>query len=381
MLIVAALLAIIFANLPATAPYYEGFLHIPVGVVFNEVSYTLSLSHLINDGLMAIFFFLVGLEIKRELLQGHLASRSKAMLPLFAAIGGMVLPALIYVYFNYDDEVALRGWAVPTATDIAFSLGVLALLGSRAPVSLKIFLTAVAVIDDLGAITIIALFYTAEIKMLMLLCAAGVLAGLVLLNKMNVQRLSLYLIGFLLLWVFMLQSGVHATLAGVFTALTVPLASGPSGGQGQPDQHSKQPMLIALEHGLHGPVVFIILPIFAFANAGVNLTGLSIELLSNDVSMGIILGLVVGKALGISLGSWVAVRAKISQLPEGETWQSIFGVACLCGIGFTVSLFIGTLGFSDPTIINQVKMGVLAGSTIAGVLGYTLLRLTTTKQH
>lgn len=364
-LFVFALLAILIANNATLGPIYEHLLHSPVGVVLDKAVYSLSLQHIINDGLMAIFFFLVGLEIKREILQGQLSSPSKALLPVFAAVGGMLFPALIYVYFNIHDSVAVKGWAIPTATDIAFSLGVLSLLRTRVPFSLKVFLTAVAVIDDLGAIIIIALFYTAELNVAMLGYAFLTLCVLTLFNKLNITKGLPYVIGFFVLWVFMLQSGVHATLAGVFTALTVPLFQAEGG---------KKPLLVDFEKKLHSWVIFIILPTFAFANAGVNFSGVSVASLANAIPLGIMLGLVVGKAIGVTGGVWLAVKCKISSIPEGANWLHVFGIALLCGIGFTVSLFIGNLGFTDPDLINQVKIGVLGGSLIAGLAGYALLR-------
>ncbi len=370
-LFIAALLAIIIANNASLGAVYEHLLHAPLGIAFDNTSYTLSVQHFINDGFMAIFFFLVGLEIKREILQGQLSSWSKALLPFFAAMGGMLLPALIYVYFNIDDKEALKGWAIPTATDIAFSLGVLSLLGTRVPFSLKVFLTAVAVIDDLGAIIIIALFYTAQLKLIMLLFAGITLAVLVVFNRINVTKASPYMVGFFILWFFLLQSGIHATLAGVFTALAIPLKT---------NNVNEKPLLIRLEHDLHLWVVLIILPVFAFANAGVNFSGVQMSSLTNSIPLGIMLGLVVGKALGITGGVMVAVKCKISSIPEGANWAHVFGIALLCGIGFTVSLFIGNLGFTDADLINQVKIGVLGGSTIAGIAGYTLLRIVSRKK-
>ena len=309
---------------------------------------------------------MVGLEIKRELLAGELSSRSRAMLPALAAAGGMAGPALIYVFFNWGDEVAMRGWAIPTATDIAFSLGVLSLLGRRAPFSLKIFLLAVAVIDDLGAIAIIALFYTGELSAVPLLLSAVLIAMLFGLNRAGVCSRTPYLVLGLLLWICVLQSGVHATLAGVATAFAVPLRAG--GG--------KVPPLEPLEKDLHSPVNFVILPLFAFANAGVSFMGMTAGNLLNPIPLGIAVGLILGKTVGISGAVWLAIRAGVAEMPRGCNWTAMCSLSLLCGIGFTVSLFIGNLAFAagHADLINLVKLGVLVGSTVAGLTGYLLLR-------
>ena len=366
LLFAAAVAALLAANAPAWSEAYAHFLHLPVGLTLGESDYRLSMSHLINDGLMAVFFLMVGLEIKRELLAGELSSRSRAMLPALAAAGGMAGPALIYVFFNWGDEIAMRGWAIPTATDIAFSLGVLSLLGRRAPFSLKIFLLAVAVIDDLGAIAIIALFYTGELSAVPLLLSAVLIAMLFGLNRAGVCARTPYLVLGLLLWICVLQSGVHATLAGVATAFAVPLRAG--GG--------KVPPLEPLEKDLHSPVNFVILPLFAFANAGVSFMGMTAGNLLNPIPLGIAVGLILGKTVGISGAVWLAIRAGVAEMPRGCNWTAMCSLSLLCGIGFTVSLFIGNLAFAagHADLINLVKLGVLVGSTVAGLTGYLLLR-------
>ncbi|MES3012926.1 MAG: Na+/H+ antiporter NhaA, partial [Pseudomonadota bacterium] len=318
----------------------------------------------VNDLWMAVFFFVVGLEIKREVLAGELASVKKASLPAAAALGGMIVPALIYVAFNHADAVALRGWAIPTATDIAFALGILMLLGSRVPVSLKVFLTAVAIIDDLGAIVVIAAFYTAQLSLPMLAAAGGGIVLLVLLNRAKVMNIGPYVVIGLLIWVCVLKSGIHATLAGVVTAMAIPLRDGKGGSP-----------LEAAEHALHPWVAFAVLPMFAFANAGVNLAGVSLGTLAQGVPLGIAVGLVLGKAVGVFGAAWLLMRATGAGLPTGASTRQFFGVCVLCGIGFTMSLFIGGLAFvgQDPIYETEVKLGVLGGSLIAGLLGVALL--------
>lgn len=366
-LFAAALAAMLAANAELTREWYVHFLHIPVGVAAGESTYILSLSHLVNDGLMAVFFLLVSLEIKRELIEGELSSRSRAMLPALAAAGGMAAPAIIYAALNWHDSEALKGWAIPTATDIAFSLGVLSLLGHRAPISLKVFLLAIAVIDDLGAITIIAVFYAGNLSAAPLLLSFGILLLLFLLNYHNVMSRVPYVLLGIVLWACVLQSGVHATLAGVATAFAIPLRA-PEG---------KKAPLVPLEHDLHALVTFLILPLFAFVNAGVNFAGLSFSDILAPLPLGIIAGLLVGKVLGITGASWLAVRAGIAELPAGCSWGAVVSLSFLCGIGFTVSLFIGNLAFAttDPAAVNLVKLGVLTGSAIAGLAGYILLQI------
>jgi NhaA family Na+:H+ antiporter len=318
----------------------------------------------INDGLMAIFFFLVGLEIKRELLRGELSTFGQALLPALAALGGMAVPAVVYVGVNAGDPAALAGWAIPTATDIAFSVGVLALLGSRIPVSLKIFLLALAIIDDLGAIVIIALFYTEHLSWTMLAPAAVGVAVLWALNARGVVRPAPYVLTGIFIWLCVLKSGVHATLAGVVVALAVPLKS---------DAPEQAALLEQLEENLHPWVAFGVLPLFAFANAGVALHGLSAANLLASVPIGIALGLFIGKPLGIVAVSWLAVKSGLASRPEGANWAQLLGVGLLGGIGFTMSLFIGTLAFPDPAHAAQVRLGVLAGSLMSAVAGYFVL--------
>lgn len=364
-LALAALAALIVSNSPF-APAYEAWRQMPGEVRIGGDALVLSkpLVVWVNDLWMAVFFFLVGLEIKRELVEGELSSGPRALLPALAALGGMVAPALIYSALNHADPVAIRGWAIPAATDIAFALGVALLLGPRVPVSLKVFLTAVAIIDDLGAIVVIALFYTAQLSTPMLLGAGACAAALLALNRMRVMRVEAYVLVGLVMWVFVLKSGVHATLAGVAAALAVPLRD-PQGGS----------PLQRIEHGLHPWVAFGVLPVFAFANAGVSLQGMSPSALWAPVPLGIGAGLVLGKAVGVFGSLWLAVRLGGVARPEEANWLQCFGVALLCGIGFTMSLFIGGLAFEGEAAQydTQVKLGVLAGSIVAGVLGSLVL--------
>lgn len=363
-LMAVALLALIANNSPMSG-FYSSWLSTPVEVQFGSFEIAKPLLLWINDGLMAIFFFLVGLEIKREVLEGELSSFDKAALPMFAAVGGIIVPALIYVYFNISDPIAVQGWAIPAATDIAFALGVLALVGSRAPVSLKIFLLAVAIIDDLAAIIIIALFYTQDLSLIALGWGFVGLAVLVIMNRMKVMRITPYALVGLFIWACVLKSGVHATLAGVVTALAIPLR------HTEPSENSP---LHRAEHGLHIWVAFMILPLFAFANAGVSLAGLSMSDLLSPIPLGIALGLFVGKQIGVFLLSWLAVTLGVAKLPEGANWRHIYGIACLTGVGFTMSLFIGTLAFDGDETLNAVRLGVLMGSFASGILGFVVLR-------
>lgn len=360
-LMAAAALALIVANSPLSETYF-GALAAYVG--------PLNVSHWINDGLMALFFLLVGLEIKREVLDGQLSSWNRRILPGVAALGGMVAPALIFLAFNGSDPATARGWAIPAATDIAFALGVLSLLGKRVPTSLKVFLTALAIIDDLGAVFIIALFYTGDLAMLPLLLAVGVVAVLVAMNRFGVVRLLPYLALGAVLWVLVLQSGVHATVAGVLLALTIPLRRVP----GRPDDMLTSP-LHRLEHGLHGWVTFLIVPVFGFANAGVSFARLTPEVLTDNLTLGVAVGLLAGKLIGVFGCAYLVVRAGWADMPAGASTAQLFGVALLCGIGFTMSLFIGLLAFAnDPVLQEEVKIGILAGSLIAGLLGWLVLR-------
>jgi NhaA family Na+:H+ antiporter len=355
-LMAAALAALIVANSPWSELYFTT-LHVKIG--------GLSVEHWINDGLMAVFFMLVGLEIKREMLVGQLSNWSQRALPGFAALGGMLVPALIYLAFNWNNPETLDGWAIPAATDIAFALGVLSLLGKRVPISLKIFLSALAILDDLGAVLIIALFYTSGLSIAMLVASLAVMAVLVALNRCGVKRLLPYLLAGGLLWFFMLQSGIHATLAGVILALCIPL--------GSRDDESKSPLL-HLEEKLHPWVAFAVVPIFGFANAGVSLAGISPGNLIDPVPLGVTLGLLLGKQIGVFGLAALAIRAGWARLPEECGWLQLYGVALLCGIGFTMSLFIGALAFpASPQLVDEVKVGVLMGSVLSAILGVMVL--------
>lgn len=364
LLMLAALLALI-ANNSLFAPYYGGLLTTPMTVAIGALEISKPLVLWINDGLMAIFFFLVGLEIKREVVRGELSTFDKAALPIFAAIGGMAIPALFYAGINWGSPETLRGWAIPAATDIAFALGILALLGSRAPVSLKIMLLAIAIIDDLGAIIIIALFYTADLSVTALALAAVGTVGLFILNRMGVKNITPYVLIGIFMWVCVLKSGVHATLAGVITALFIPLDG--------KTQESSSPLVTA-EHKLHPWVAFMIVPVFAFANAGISFASLSVEDLLSPVPLGIAAGLFLGKPIGVLVFSFVATKLKVAKLPSDVNWMQMAGVACLTGVGFTMSLFIGGLAFDQASQMNDVRLGVLMGSFLSAMAGYSLLR-------
>ena len=359
-LMFVAAVALIVANSPLSTAYFKA-LSAYIG--------PLSLLHWINDGLMAVFFLLVGLELKRELVDGQLSTWSRRILPGVAAAGGMVVPGLIYVSLNYDNSASLRGWAIPTATDIAFALGVLSLLGPRIPASLKVFLTALAIIDDLGAVAIIAFFYTGEISTTDLAIATAVLAALIGLNLSKIERLLPYLVLGAILWYFVLQSGVHATVAGVLLAFTIPIRSSP----GRPDNATSP--LNRLENAIHKPVAFLVIPVFGFANAGVSFSGFGPGALFEPVTLGVALGLFLGKLIGILGFAAFTIRLGWSDMPAGAGKMQLFGVALLCGIGFTMSLFIGSLAFaSDLSMQDRVKLGILAGSLLSGLLGYVVLR-------
>ncbi len=364
LLIIAAALALILSNSPL-GPLYVTFFDTPVAIQVGKLVIAKPLLLWVNDGMMAVFFFLVGLEIKREFLEGELSSPSRMAIPLIGAVGGMVVPAAIYVAINYDNAANLNGWAIPAATDIAFALGILALLGSRAPLSLKVLLTAIAIIDDLGAIIIIALFYTEQLSMEALYAAAVAVAGLCLINWFKVARLAPYVLLGIALWVCVLKSGVHATLAGVITALAIPLKSGDGSG------HS---LLKDLEHTLHPWVAFGILPIFAFANAGVSFDGIGLDSFIEPVKLGISMGLFVGKQIGIFGLLYLAIRLGIGPMPEGTNWFQVYGMSMLCGIGFTMSLFIGSLAFEHSDFDASIRLGVLTGSILSAVIGYGLIR-------
>lgn len=361
LLILSAVLAMIAAN-SALAPLYDGALNAYLSITINGTGLEKPLILWINDGLMAIFFFLIGLELKRELLEGKLKNPRDVLLPGAAAVGGMVVPALVFVFFNWGNPAALGGWAIPAATDIAFALGILALVGTRAPASLKVFLLTLAILDDMGAILIIALFYTANLDVNYLFLALIPLALMIWMNMRGAHRVAPILLLGVVLWVLVLKSGVHATLAGVVTAFLVPLR----------DKWGKSP-LHSLEHGLHPYVLFFIVPVFAFANAGVVLSGLSVADFLAPLPLGIAMGLIVGKQLGVFGITWLVVKTGIARLPHGANWMHIYGVACLAGIGFTMSLFIGGLSFADAELMNQVRLGVLSGSLVSAVVGFTVL--------
>lgn len=369
LLMVAAALAMVIANSPLL-PAYDAFLEAKLAITINGTGLAKPLFLWINDGLMAVFFFLVGLELKREIREGKLSNLSDVVLPGMAALGGMAAPALIFVALNQASAATLGGWAIPTATDIAFALGVLALAGPRVPPSLKIFLLTLAILDDLGAIIIIALFYGHGLNLPYLFSALVPLAGLIVLNLRGTSRLAPALVLGAIMWVLVLKSGIHATLAGVVTAFCIPLT----------DRTGASP-LHRLEEALTPWVNFAIIPLFAFANAGVVLTGLSLSDLSAPLPLGVGLGLLIGKMTGVFGVTWAMVRLGLAGMPAGASWGQVFGVACLAGIGFTMSLFIGGLSFDDQAMMNQVRLGVLAGSGIAGLLGWTVLRFGKGQPH
>ena len=366
LLIAAAVLAIIFAN-TALVDIYRWLLSIPVQVRVNTIDVHKPLLLWINDGLMALFFLSVGLEIKKEFLFGHLRERSQVVLPAAAAIGGIAIPALVYLFFNYNDPVARHGWAIPSATDIAFALGVLALLGDRVPPALKIFVMTLAVLDDLGAVVIIALFYTSELSLRSLYLATLFTGLLFALNRFGYRRLGLYLIVGLLLWVSVLKSGVHATLAGIVIAFALPTDKREGEQQSPADQ---------VLHSLHPWIVLLILPAFAFANAGVSLSGLALKDIFGPIPLGIGLGLFLGKQVGIFAVAWLLVKTRLAQLPHNTNWLQLYGAAVLCGIGFTMSLFISSLAFahSGADVALTDRLGILMGSLLSAVVGYLILR-------
>jgi Na+:H+ antiporter, NhaA family len=364
LLIASAALALVLSN-AGLQDFYESIVYMPVEVRAGPVALGKPLLLWINDGLMSIFFLLVGLEVKREILEGELSTPSQVVLPAAAAIGGMVFPAAIFYFLNRADTEALRGWAIPMATDIAFALGVLSLLGSRVPGSLRLFLTTVAIADDLGAIVVIALFYTSDLTVPMLVLAAVSVLVLVLLNCFRVRVISVYLVVGLLLWFFMLKSGVHATLAGVILAFTIPLKVLDANGQS---------LLRSLEHRLHHWVAFAILPIFAFANAGVSFAGVNVATLLQPLPSGILAGLIVGKFVGVFGVSWLLIKSGAAKYPAGAGPNHLVGVAVLCGIGFTMSLFIGSLAFETPEYLTSVRLGVVLASTLSALGGFALLR-------
>ena len=368
-LLFAAILALFISNSNLSDLYFNTLnKYLFIGI--NDYGLKLSVIHWINDVLMAIFFFFVTLEIKREFLQGELSNTKQALLPIIAAVGGMLVPALIYIYINFGNAVTLNGWAIPSATDIAFSLGVLSLLGSRVPLSLKVFLTALAIIDDLGAIVIIALFYSGDLNIMYLSLMLLAFIVLLVLNKLNIKKFIPYLIVGIFLWDFTHQSGIHATISGVLLATIIP--------------HRKKEkdfsLLIKLEHAISPYVAFGIMPLFAFANAGVSLQGISLSSLLDKVPLGILLGLFIGKQLGVFIFSYVSIKLKFAQMPNNSNWLNFYGVGILTGIGFTMSLFVGNLAFVDNNqFIDGVKIGVLSGSLLSTIFGYFLLSLTSRK--
>ena len=368
-LLFAATIALLISNSNYESLYFNTLQkYISLGI--GSFSLKLSIIHWINDVLMTIFFFLVSLEIKREMVNGELSNPKQALLPIIGAVGGMVVPALIYIIININSPETLNGWAIPSATDIAFSLGVLSLLGKRVPISLKIFLTALAIIDDLGAIVIIAFFYSGNIEVYYLLLMLAAVLVLVVLNKFNVRNFIPYLLIGVLLWEFTHQSGIHATIAGVLLALLIP----------HDKKNKKKSLLLKLEHTIAPYVAFIIMPIFAFANAGVSLKGISLSTLLNPVPLGILCGLFFGKQIGVFLFAYLSVKFNLAQKPNNSNWVSLYAVSVLTGIGFTMSLFVGNLAFANSTMYTDgVKIGVLSGSLLSTLVGYYLLRFSTKK--
>ncbi|RDV01609.1 Na+/H+ antiporter NhaA [Sphingorhabdus pulchriflava] len=366
-LMIVAALAMAVANSPLAESYFH-LIHAETGPELTPKLGPMTVHLWINDGLMAIFFLLVGLEIKREFVDGHLATWADRLLPMIAAAAGMALPAMVYLYVAGGDPMLHRGWAIPAATDIAFAIGVLALLGSRAPASLKLFLTTVAIVDDMGAVAIIALFYTASLNFEALAAAGAIWLVMLVMGKMGVRQLWPYLLLAALLWYATLLSGVHATIAGVLAAFAIPLLRT----VGAPD--AEDSLLHRLEHALAKPVAFVIVPLFGFANAGVSLEGVGADALLSPLPLGIALGLFVGKQLGIFGSVWLTVKVGLAQRPRDASWTQVYGVALLCGIGFTMSLFIGGLAFTDPALSDAVKIGVLMGSIASALAGFTLLR-------
>jgi NhaA family Na+:H+ antiporter len=366
LLFISAVLALIIANSPLST-YYDLLLDTPVAIQIGALNVAKPLLLWINDGLMAVFFFLVGLELKRELIEGELSDKKNIVLPGVGALGGMLVPALVYFWFNKDDPQALQGWAIPAATDIAFALGVLKLLGPRVPTSLKIFLTSLAIFDDIGAILVIAFFYTSQISTTALIIVGCCIPVLWFINKRGIEATSTYILIGVIMWVAMLKSGVHATLTGVVLAMFIPIKS-----KKNPDYSP----LKDLEHNLHSAVAYIILPIFAFANSGINLTGVGVEQMLHPVPLGIALGLIVGKQVGIFGLCWLTIKMGWASLPEKSNWISLYGISALCGIGFTMSLFIGSLAFEETqfNIIFDERLGIIIGSMISALIGFFVLK-------
>ncbi len=366
-LMAAAALAMLAANTGA-AGLYAYFIDTPVEVRVGGLQIAKPLFLWVNDGLMAIFFFLVGLELKREFLEGELSRPANVLLPALGAVGGMVVPVGVFVFLNHGDPVAMQGWAIPAATDIAFALGILTLLGSRVPISLKVFLVSLAIFDDLGAIVIIAIFYSAELSTAALAVAGACLAALTVLNRRSVMSVSSYVLVGIIMWIAVLKSGVHATLAGVALAAFIPMRD--------PDNKGHSPLL-ELEHDLHQVVALGVLPLFAFVNAGIDLGGVSIDNLLHPVPMGIAAGLFVGKQVGIFLFCLIAIKLGLARLPDGANWGGLYGVSILCGVGFTMSLFVGSLAFEntviDPGMVFDERLGIILGSLLSGIMGYIVL--------
>lgn len=365
-LAIAAILAMIIANTPLHH-WYEAFIHAPVELRIGSLEIAKDAHHWINDGLMAVFFFLVGLELKREVMVGELSDFSQIVLPAAAAVGGMLMPAIVYLAFNYHEPEFIKGWAIPAATDIAFALGILSLLGNRVPNSLKIFLVSIAIFDDIGAILIIALFYTSDLSLGSLAVAGACLPVLFLLNRRNVTNITPYLLIGLVMWVAVLKSGIHATLAGVVLALFIPLLDKTD------PEHSP---LEELEEDLHNTVAFGVLPIFAFANAGISLKGAGLAELFHSVPLGIAAGLFIGKQIGVMLTCWALIKLGACKMPTGMDFKQIYGAALLCGVGFTMSLFIGGLAFGGASPLFDERLGIIMGSIVSGVAGYLMLKAT-----
>jgi len=365
LLVSASLLAIIFANSPIQF-FYNLLIDTPLAIKIGTFEIAKPFLLWVNDGLMAIFFLVVGLELKREFIEGELSNVKKIVLPGLGAIGGMLVPACIYIFFNADDPIAIKGWAIPSATDIAFVMGVLSLLGSRIPTGLKVFLTSLAIFDDIGAIIIIALFYTSNLSFIALLIAFCCLVILFYLNYRNISETSLYVFVGVIMWVAILKSGVHATLAGVLFAMFIPMKS---------SENPKISPLKAMEHDLHASVAFIILPIFAFCNAGINFHGMSLDHLFHNVSLGITAGLFIGKQVGVFVFCWIGILFKFAELPKGTSWTMLYGGSLLTGIGFTMSLFIASLAFEETGVNLMVdeRLGILLGSILSGIFGYIVL--------
>ncbi len=369
LLFVAAICALIIANTPLNV-FYDSLIDLPFGIRLGDFKIDKPLLLWVNDGLMAVFFFLVGLELKREFMEGELSSAKKIVLPAIGALGGIIAPALIYAALNYDNPVALNGWAIPAATDIAFALGVLSLLGTRVPFSLKVLLTSMAIFDDIGAIIIIAIFYTGNLSLNALAIAITCCVVLFILNRLGVVQKSLYLTVGLIMWTALLKSGVHATLAGVVLAFFIPMVD---------KSNPNRSPLKMLEHDLHYTVALFIIPVFAFCNAGVNLAGVGIQQFLHSVPLGIAAGLFLGKQIGIFSLCWLSIKLKFAEMPEGATWLSLYGISVLCGVGFTMSLFIGSLAFEhiDAAVLFDERIGIMAGSLLSGVWGYMILRYAT----